>query len=236
MREALARLADSGNAEEELDDEARNAVEEVLEKPLGLHDLRLQAVAEVLKDAGARRIVDLGCGEGKLIRYLLAEKQFTEIVGVDASLVGLERAEKRLHLDHASERVLKRITLMHGALTYRDRRLEGYDAAALVEVIEHLDPDRLPAMERALFEFMAPALVVVTTPNREYNALFENMPADRLRHPDHRFEWTRAEFAAWAEPVAERFGYSLTLLPLGDEDPVHGAPSQMAIFERGSPS
>ncbi len=240
VREALARLADSADAQEELDDETRNAGEETLEQPLRLHDLRLQAVTKVLVDAGARRVVDLGCGEGKLIRHLLAQKQFSEIVGVDASLASLERAEQRLHLDKASDRVLKRIKLMHGALTYRDRRLEGFDAAALVEVIEHLDPDRLPALERVMFEFMAPALVVVTTPNREYNVLFEDMPASgnsgRLRHPDHRFEWTRAEFTAWAEPVAERFGYTVNFRPLGDEDTLHGAPSQMAVFERGRPS
>jgi len=236
VREALERLADSADAEEELDEQARDAEEETLEKPLRLHDLRLQAVTRALKETGARRIVDLGCGEGKLIRYLLAEKQFSEIAGVDASLASLERAEKRLHLDTASERVRKRIKLMHGALTYRDRRLDGYDAAALVEVIEHLDPDRLPAMERMVFEFIAPASVVITTPNRDYNVLFEDMPAEKLRHPDHRFEWTRAEFAAWAEPVAERFGYRVTLHPLGEEDPQHGAPSQMAIFERGRPS
>lgn len=240
VREALARLADSADADAELDEEARGAAEEVLEKPLRLHDLRLQAVTQVLKDSGARRVVDLGCGEGKLMRYLLAEKQFSGIIGVDASLASLERAEQKLRLDTASDRVLKRIQLMHGALTYRDRRLEGCDAAALVEVIEHLDPDRLPALERVMFEFIAPATVVVTTPNRDYNVLFEDRPSSgasgRLRHPDHRFEWTRAEFAAWAEPVAEKFGYTVTLQPLGDEDPVHGAPSQMAVFERGRPS
>ena len=127
----------------------------------------------------------------------------------------------------------RRVRLLHGALTYRDSRIAGYDAAALVEVIEHLDPDRLPAMERVVFEAMCPGLVVVTTPNREYNALFEDMPADRLRHPDHRFEWTRKEFADWSEATAERFGYRLAIRPLGEEDPVHGPPSQMAIFERG---
>ncbi len=131
-----------------------------------------------------------------------------------------------------SERQRKRIRLLQGALTYRDKRIEGYDAAALVEVIEHLDPDRLAALERVVFEFARPELVVVTTPNREYNALFEGMVAGQMRHADHRFEWTRAEFRSWGQPVAERFGYALEIRPLGPEDGVHGAPSQMGVFTR----
>ena len=144
-------------------------------------------------------MVDLGCGEGRLLRELLAKKQFEKIIGVDTALRSLERAERRLRLDQMSERQRARIDLLHGALTYRDRRLDGYDAAALVEVIEHVDADRLSALERSLFEFMAPRTVIVTTPNREYNTLFEGMAEGALRHRDHRFEWTRAEFEAWAE-------------------------------------
>lgn len=210
----------------------RDAAEEALEKPIRLHDLRLDRVAEVLKEARVRRVVDLGCGSGKLLKRLTAEPSFQKILGVEVSSVALEQAARRLKLDRMSERQRERIKLIQGALTYRDKRIAGYDAAALSEVIEHLDPDRLSAMERVVFGHARPGLVVITTPNREYNAKFEGMAAGQLRHPDHRFEWTRAEFRAWAEPVAERHGYAVRFEGLGEADETLGAPSQMAVFTR----
>ena len=114
-------------------------------------------------------------------------------------------ARERLKLDRLPATQQARLTLMQGALTYRDKRLTGYDAAAVVEVIEHLDPPRLAAFERVLFEFARPGAVVMTTPNAEYNVKFEALPAGSLRHRDHRFEWTRAEFQTWATGVAARF-------------------------------
>jgi 3' terminal RNA ribose 2'-O-methyltransferase Hen1 len=244
-REAIARLAemDAEAAEAEIEAEstpdadgvvepARNAAEEKLERPLRLHDQRLDRVTEVLKAAGVRRVVDLGCGSGKLLKRLLAERQFTEILGVDVGIQDLEIAARRLRFDTLSERQRARIKIVQGALTYRDKRIEGFDAAALVEVIEHVDPDRLGSVERAVFEFARPGLVVVTTPNREYNAKFEGMHPGQLRHADHRFEWTRGEFQAWVESVAARYSYEVRVSGIGEEDAALGHPSQMAVFER----
>jgi 3' terminal RNA ribose 2'-O-methyltransferase Hen1 len=177
-------------------------------------------------------VLDLGCGEGKLLRELLKDKQFDEIVGMDVSIRSLETARDRLRLDRLSERQAARIKLIHGSLTYRDKRLEGFDAAALVEVIEHLDPPRLAAFERAIFEFARPGTVVLTTPNREYNVTWENVGAERFRHPDHRFEWTRKEFESWAQTVAVRNGYSVRFLPVGPVDEGRGSPTQMGVFVR----
>jgi 3' terminal RNA ribose 2'-O-methyltransferase Hen1 len=246
-REAIARLAemDTEAADAEIEAEntpdadgvvepPKNAAEEKLEKPLRLHEQRLDRVTEVIKASGARRVVDLGCGSGKLLKRLLAERQFIEILGVDVGIQDLEIAARRLHLETLSERQRARIKIVQGALTYRDKRIERFDAAALVEVIEHVDPDRLGSVERAVFEFARPGLVVVTTPNREYNAKFEAMQPGQLRHADHRFEWTRGEFQAWVEGVAGRFGYTARVEPIGEEDETLGAPSQMAIFERGA--
>jgi 3' terminal RNA ribose 2'-O-methyltransferase Hen1 len=142
----------------------------------------------------------------------------------------LEVAADRLRLDEMSERQRARVQLRHASLTYRDAALSGFDAAAVVEVIEHLDPARLASFERVLFEFAKPATVIVTTPNVEYNVRFETLPAGRFRHRDHRFEWTRAEFAAWANRVAERFGYAVRSGPVGPEDPEVGPATQMAVF------
>jgi 3' terminal RNA ribose 2'-O-methyltransferase Hen1 len=200
--------------------------EKELERPITLHTQRLSIVADRLKELGAKSVIDLGCGEGKLLRRLLADRAFERIAGMDVSHGSLERAKARVNI----ERHRQRVQLFQGSLLYRDKRLEGYDGAALVEVIEHLDVPRLAAMERVVFEFARPRHVIVTTPNKEYNVLFPTLPQDRMRHNDHRFEWTRAEFAAWANPTAARFGYRVTIEPLGPVDETHGAPSQLAVF------
>jgi 3' terminal RNA ribose 2'-O-methyltransferase Hen1 len=177
-------------------------------------------------------VLDLGCGEGKLLRELLRDNQFAEIVGMDVSMRTLGTARDRLNLDRLPERQVARIKLLHGSLIYRDRRLQGFDAAAVIEVVEHLDPPRLSAFERAVFEFARPKTVVLTTPNREYNVTWPNVGADKLRHPDHRFEWTRQEFREWAEGVAQRHGYSVRFVPVGVVDEMIGPPTQMAVFRR----
>ncbi len=150
---------------------------------------------------------------------------------MDVSVRSLEIAHRRLKLNRLPERQRERIRLMHGALTYRDARLANFDAAAIVEVIEHLDPPRLAAFERVVFEHARPRTVVLTTPNREYNVVWESLPAGNMRHSDHRFEWSRVEFERWAGGVAERFGYAVRYLPVGPEEAEVGAPSQMAVFE-----
>src|SRR6266702_3348427 len=208
------------------------AVEEVIEERISLHQQRLGAVMAVLHNSGAKRILDLGCGEGRLLKLHLQDKTFEKILGLDVSYRALELAQSRLHMERMPARQKERITLIHGALTYRDKRLEGYDAAAVVEVIEHLDPPRLAAFERVLFEFARPSTVAITTPNIEYNVKFETLPAGKTRHKDHRFEWTRAEFQTWSANVAERFGYTVRFLPIGPDDPVVGPPTQMGVFSR----
>lgn len=231
-RMALARLleVDEEAPEAEIQSSVRAEEEAALESRISLAEQRMGTVVSVLKAAGARRIADLGCGEGKLLRALFGDNDFERIVGLDASLRSLEIAEERLGLDRLPPRQRERIELLHGALTYRDRRLEGFDAATLVEVIEHLDLPRLSALERAVFEFARPSTVVVTTPNVEYNVHFENLPAGKLRHRDHRFEWTRAEFARWAERIASMHGYDVRFLPVGQDDARTGAPTQLAAF------
>jgi 3' terminal RNA ribose 2'-O-methyltransferase Hen1 len=229
-RLALERLAELDDAAVPDDDDGAAPTLEAIEKPLRLNDQRMERVVEVLRDAGARSVLDLGCGAGRLLRELLAERQFERIVGVDASTRDLELARDRLHLDRLPERQRDRITLLQGALTYRDKRLAGFDAAAVVEVIEHIDPPLLDAFAAALFGAARPKTVVLTTPNVEYNARFEALHGQELRHGDHRFEWTRAEFEGWAREVAGRFGYAVRFEGIGEPDPALGPPTQMGIF------
>ncbi|QFZ19135.1 methyltransferase [Saccharothrix syringae] len=221
------RLAEvEGVDPEELD----NALEEPRVSPAVR---RREAVVAELKAAGARRVLDLGCGGGALLRALLREPEFTEVLGVDVSARALAVAARALRLDELPERQRARVALRQSWLTYADPALAGYDAAVLMEVVEHLDPDRLPALEHAVFTVARPRVVLVTTPNVEYNELFEGLPAGQLRHADHRFEWTRAEFRDWAAGVADRRGYAVRHLPVGPEDAERGAPTQLAVFTLG---
>src|SRR5262245_36026891 len=190
-RQALARLV-AEDVPEELDGVVDTSDDVVAtEREQTLHEQRLGAVLSAIRASGARTVVDLGCGEGKLLRELLADKQFTNILGMDVSVRSLEIAHRRLKLDRLPSMQRDRIRLHHGALTYRDQALAGFDAAAIVEVIEHLDPARLAAFERVVFQHARPRTVVLTTPNREYNVIWESLPAGVMRHSDHRFEWSR---------------------------------------------
>ncbi|WP_042375896.1 3' terminal RNA ribose 2'-O-methyltransferase Hen1 [Streptacidiphilus melanogenes] len=234
----LARLAEADDREpEELDnavpEETATAEGEPEEpKPTPLAVRRRAAIVERLREAGAKRVLDLGCGEAALVAELLKDRTFTEIVGVEVSARALAIAARRLRLDRMNERQAARVKLLQGALTYTDARLTGYDAAVLAEVIEHVDEERLPALEYAVFGAARPGVVVVTTPNVEYNVRWESLPAGHVRHGDHRFEWDRAQFRAWAERTAETYGYAVGLGPVGDEDPEVGPPTQLAAFTR----
>ncbi|WP_174532855.1 3' terminal RNA ribose 2'-O-methyltransferase Hen1 [Micromonospora chalcea] len=226
------RLADEPPADDSIDPAPGEApvVEDVRRASLAVR--RREAVLAALRDSGASRVLDLGCGGGALLTALVADRRFTEVVGVDVSDRSLGLAARRLRLDRLPERQRDRIRLWQSALTYRDDRLQGYDAAVLMEVVEHLDPPRLPALEDAVFGHARPATVVVTTPNIEYNVRYEGLGPGRFRHADHRFEWTRAEFAAWVDRVAAAHGYSAVIGGVGDDDPEVGAPTQMAVLTR----
>jgi 3' terminal RNA ribose 2'-O-methyltransferase Hen1 len=225
---ALAQLDESARPTEDLDEPAP---EDQLEEHVSLRDQRLGAVQSALEASGARRVLDLGCGSGALLSRLIKE-DYELIVGVDVSVRSLEQAARALKLDDMHDAQRQRISLLHSPLTYRDKRLVGFDAAALVEVIEHLDPPRLAAFEQNIFGSARPTTVVVTTPNAEYNVRWETLPAGQFRHPDHRFEWTRAQFATWASAVAARHGYEVRYLPVGPLDGEVGPPTQMAVFSR----
>lgn len=226
-RIALDRMDDgeSGATSEETEDA------DVKKQPT-LNAQRLDAVVEALKASGAHTVIDMGCGEGNLLALLLQQREFTQIAGTDVSFSVLERAKARLKLDKMPETQKNRLTLFQSSLTYRDSRFSGHDAAAVVEVIEHLDAGRLAALERVVFGETQPKTVLVTTPNIEYNKNFETLPAGKLRHGDHRFEWTRDEFAAWGNRVAGKYGYTVEYGDIGDASEADGAPTQMGVFSK----
>ncbi len=235
-RTALDRLAETDDVVEDADapsDQADGGIdEEPSDRPAPLAEQRRGAVLAVLHAEDVRRVGDLGCGSGALTQVLLADRRFTTVVAADVSSRALTLAERRLRLDRMPDHQRERLQLLQTSLTYRDTRLSGLDAIVLMEVIEHLDPPRLPALERAVFADAAPRVVVVTTPNIEHNVRYEGLAPGAFRHRDHRFEWTRAEFAAWAQAVATRRGYAVRYLPVGDDDPEVGPPTQLAVFTR----
>jgi 3' terminal RNA ribose 2'-O-methyltransferase Hen1 len=235
VKEALKRLTQEEEPEPDEKEERHASEEAAIEKKISLNETRLSTVVEALKTRGATTVVDLGCGEGNLLRQLLREKSFTRILGMDVSSRALEIASDRLRMEDLPKMVSERIQLIQGSLMYRDRRLEGFDAATIIEVIEHLDAPRLAAFERVVFGYARPGFAVVTTPNVEYNIRFETLPAGRFRHRDHRFEWSRAEFQAWADRVAAEHTYGVEYFAVGPDDPEVGPPTQMAIFTRGTP-
>ena len=227
---AVSRLAEGDDFRVEGLEEDISATQSPVPRPLVVR--RKEAVLSALRTAGTARVVDLGCGEGALLRELITHVEFSAILGVDVSARALELADRRLNLERMPESQRARLRLLQSSLTYRDGRLTGYDAVVLMEVIEHLDPERLPALESTVFRYAHPRTVVLTTPNVEHNVRFEQLAAATMRHRDHRFEWTREEFADWAAGVGERTGYTVRFLPIGDDDPVVGPPTQMAIFTR----
>ncbi len=230
-RAALAQLTEEDNPNLGNIDQQQNQQEEATEKSLSLNQLRLNTVLTTLKAENIKDVIDLGCGEGKLLKLFLQENCFDKITGVDVSYRILEIARERLETLHLPHNQWEKLKLIQGALTYQDKRFHGYDGATLIEVIEHLDLSSLTALERVVFEFAKPKLIIVTTPNIEYNVKFENLATGKLRHKDHRFEWTRQEFRDWANNVAQNFRYHLEFQSIGEEDTVVGPPTQMAIFK-----
>ncbi|MDE6539844.1 MAG: 3' terminal RNA ribose 2'-O-methyltransferase Hen1 [Ruminococcus sp.] len=222
----IDRLTESEPVEEITDDEPKD------EKKISLNSMRLETVKNAVLASGAESVIDLGCGECRLTKILLDQKQIKKVTAIDVSAHELEKAKSRLHYDTMNEHRRNKLTLMQASLTYRDKRFSGYDCACVIEVIEHIEPLRLPAFERNVFEFANPATVILTTPNKEYNENYEFIPSGQLRHNDHRFEWTREEFKKWADYICQKFGYTVTISGIGDDDGIHGTPTQMGVFKK----
>ena len=235
---AIERLVEADGEVEDVTEEVASDTgrsvgqETILEDSISLNDQRMATVRDRVQSLGAATVIDLGCGEGRLIKALLGVKSLTRITGVDVSHRALEIAQERLNIDKLPRMLAEKLTLLHGSLMYRDARFEGYDVATVIEVIEHLDPPRLSAFERVVFEYARPREVILTTPNIEFNVKFPSLPVGQFRHGDHRFEWTRAEFESWSTQLANRFGYSVSFEAIGELDAKLGAPTQMAIFTK----
>ncbi|WP_306370564.1 3' terminal RNA ribose 2'-O-methyltransferase Hen1 [Nocardiopsis sp. CC223A] len=261
VRTALARLAAADDLpEEEADpaleeDPARPVpavpAAEAGERTPSLAEQRAGAVLAVLRAENASSVLDLGCGPGALLAKLVADPTLERITGVDVDTVSLQMAHRKTcrgcapngrgrhrNLFADAEGVREqggrppRPELLVGSAVYRDARFAGHDAVVLMEVVEHVDPERLLALEETVFSAAHPRVVVVTTPNAEYNVHYEGLADGAFRHRDHRFEWTRAEFTLWADAVAERNGYTVRYLPVGPQDPATGSPTQMGVFTR----
>ena len=231
-RKGYARKAIDVLSAEEIVGESEEEIDEEKEERIPLNTQRMDAVYKEVINSGARSVIDLGCGEGRLTSMLLSEPQIRKVTAVDVSVSALEKAARRLKIDRMAAFRKDKLDLIQGSLIYKDSRFEGHDCACLVEVLEHINPSRIPALERVVFEFAAPQTVIVTTPNREYNANYEHMKENSLRHSDHRFEWSREEFKNWTDHVCKKFGYSCEIKEIGEDDMNYGTPTQMGVFTR----
>lgn len=225
-RRTIDRLTESEPVEEISDEEPKD------EKKISLNAQRIETVKNAVLASGAQSVIDLGCGECRLTKLLLEQKQIKKVTAIDVSAHELEKAKSRLHYDTMNEHKKNKLTLMQASLTYRDKRFSGFDCACVIEVIEHIEPLRLPAFERNIFEFAQPETVILTTPNREYNANYEFIRSGELRHNDHRFEWSREEFKNWTDYICQKFGYTVEISGIGDDDGVNGTPTQMGVFKK----
>lgn len=228
----IDRLTESEPTEEDEEKKDENIPEEVKKRRISLNTQRMEAVKNAVLESGAESVIDLGCGECRLTKILLDEKQIKKVTAADVSVHELEKAKSRLHYDTMQSYRKNKLTLMQASLTYRDKRFSGYDCACVVEVIEHIEPLRIPAFERVVFEFAEPETVIVTTPNREYNENYDFLKTGSLRHNDHRFEWTREEFKQWTEHICKKFGYTVRINGIGECDENHGTPTQMGVFTK----
>ncbi len=232
VRSALAILMEK-DEETMIEAERENSQkEQIIEKELSLDEIRMSMVIEKLKEHEVSRLIDMGCGEGKLLKSLLSDKSFKKMLGVDVSARALNIAKAKLKWHDLPDRVKSRIDLIAGSVIYRDRRFNGFDAMTLIEVIEHIDLNRLIHLERSVFEFASPGAVIITTPNREYNKNFENLREGQMRHNDHRFEWTREEFENWAKEIAKKYSYQVNFFSVGPAHKAYGSPTQMGVFKK----
>ncbi len=228
---AVARLATLEAVDPNVGEEfAPSSDDGAVEKPLRLQHRRIDAALEVLQELGARTIGDLGCGGGDLVLELARSPWADRILAMDVSIRELDHARDRLEHAPISASRRERVTFAQSSVLYADKRLKNLDAITLLEVIEHVDEDRLPSLERAVFGSAHPRAIIVTTPNAEHNVRFPALADGGFRHSDHRFEWSRDAFRSWAERVAQTYEYNIAFRAVGDHDAQVGAPTQMAVF------
>ena len=227
----IARLLEAESETEETEqNEETPEISEPEQKRIPLNTQRMEAVKNAVLESGAVSVLDIGCGEGKLTSILLRETQIKRITAADVSVSVLEKAKQKLNFDRMQPYLKDKLTLIQASLMYKDKRFEGFDAACVVEVIEHMDEGRIPLFEKVLFGCAKPKTVIVTTPNKEYNDNYPTLENGTLRHKDHRFEWTREEFRNWCRHICKEFGYTVNYQNIGETDEKCGSPTQMGVF------
>lgn len=198
-------------------------------KKVRLNELRYEKIVNTVSEMKPRSVVDFGSGEGKLSVQLGFVEGITEILAVEPSESASLKALERFNKVKNKEKFVNP-ELLWGSLFYYDERLKDKDVIILCEVIEHIDESRLPkAMDTLLHDYQ-PGALIITTPNRDYNELYDM--EEHLRHNDHRFEWTRAEFRQWCTERNHGNDYELLFDGIGEEHASQGFPTQMCVFKR----
>lgn len=199
-------------------------------KKIRLNELRYEKIVDFIRTIPKRdTVVDLGAGEGKLSVKLGYLDGVKEILSVEPSNKSRVRAIQRFEEAEGTDGFTLPTSLA-GSLFYFDDRLVNKDIMVLCEVIEHIDEYRIPKMMEAIFRSYQPRVLIVTTPNQEYNVIYDM--DETMRHHDHRFEWTRDDFQENCEQWIKESPYYIQFEGIGEEHPEYGTPTQMAIFRR----
>ncbi|XP_050674299.1 small RNA 2'-O-methyltransferase isoform X2 [Leptidea sinapis] len=199
---------------------------------------RYAAVSDCLMDerwnGQLEKVVDFGYHDMSFIKYLKEVPGIKHVLGVDIETIPLQCSSLILGCDeHTRENPLK-VTLFQGNAADPDYRLIGCDAVIAIEMIEHMLPHDLERFVHTVFGFIKPRIVILTTPNADFNVMFKALENNGLRRLDHFFEWSRSQFNDWCSNIVDRYpNYTVTCKGIGPGPPDTlrlGCCSQLALF------
>jgi len=184
------------------------------------------------------RMADFGCAEGGFVTRLKKLPYLTTLYAVDISDSSLDECQERaapIPWDIIFGRFVSlELSVVKADITKNDPLFQNLDAITCIELIEHLPAEQLKCFPATVFGFFKPRIVIISTPNREFNVLFPTLKDGRFRHWDHKFEWTRDQFQPWCHDICKSYGYTVEFSGVGqtsDQTTHHvGFCTQIAIF------
>ncbi|MNM55135.1 RNA repair, ligase-Pnkp-associating, region of Hen1 [compost metagenome] len=206
-------------------------IEEQKEEKVGLGKLRYLEFAKQVENLGVTEVVDMGAGEGRLIELLAKNKNLNQLIACEPTLTGRQRMYARIDKLDRKKLLSIKPQVIQSSLFYKDYRLVNKECIVLCEVIEHINADRIDNVMDIILNYNKPKHFIISTPNFEYNVLYETMKT-KFRHGDHRFEMTRKEFKEFIDKHAERCGYDVEYVGIGESHEQYGYATQMAVMKR----
>lgn len=205
------------------------------------------ALLEMEREEGLHSLLDLGCNNCRFLTLAKELPYLSHLAGVDLDPEVLANVVERHRLrplaadflggPHARSTPLS-LQLVLGSVcdSAAAEAWQGVEAVTALELIEHLHPEDIGQFSHTVFGVIEPKLVILSTPNSDFNPLFPNWEEGTLRHWDHKFEWSREEFREWVSNVVGLYPqYDVEFNGVGfweDFEYSNGPASQFAIFRR----